>query len=121
VVTVALRDIPGARTVTVIRQVRQRNDDDTGWARDGRGNAVYTEQRTDVPGCSVQPATGSETDDQGRVQVTATTTIYAPLTWPGGPIDAVEFDGLRWNIKGRPARWEHPRLGHVIVAVEEAS
>lgn len=112
--------VPGVRTVTVIRRVRQRADDGS-WARDGRGNAVYTDERTDVPGCSIQPSSGTETDAEGRVQVTTSTTIYAPLSFPAGPVDAVEFDGLRWEVQGRPQRWDHPRLGHVLVTVQEAS
>ena len=116
----ALTSLPGAQTVTVVRRVRRQNPDGT-WARDGRGNAIYDDERIDVKGCSVQPATGSETDDQGRTTVYTRTTIYAPLSFPAGPVDAVEFDGLRWDVRGRPARWEHPRIGHVIVTVEEAS
>lgn len=115
-----LSNIPGARTVTVVRRVRQQNPDGT-WARDPRGNAVYVDERVDIPGCSVQPGSSQETDAEGRVQITTTTTIFAPLSFPAGPVDAVEFDGLRWNVQGRPQRWEHPRLGYVIVTVEEAS
>lgn len=115
-----LSNIPGARTITVVRRVRVKNGDGT-WARGYGGAPIYDEERIDVPGCSVQPGTGSETDDEGRVQVTTSTVIYAPLSFPAGPVDAVEFDGLRWNVQGRPARWVHPRLGHVVVTVEEAS
>lgn len=114
--------VPGRRTVTVIRRVRQRDENDpTKWARDGRGNAVYADEQVPVPGCSVQPSAGTETDTEGRVQVTTSTTIYAPLSWPGGPIDAVDIDGTRYEVQGRPQRWDHPRLGHVVVTVQEVS
>lgn len=116
----ALR-VPGRRTVTVIRRVRQLADDGVAWARDSRGNAVYADEQVDVPGCSVQPATGQETDQDGRVQVTALTTIYAPPEWPGDVLDAVLIDGVRHDIQGRPQRVEHPRLAHVVVTVKEAS
>lgn len=112
--------VPGLQTVTVVRQVRQTNPDGS-WARDGRGNAVYAEESTDVPGCSVQPGTGSETNDDGRVQVTAQTVIYAPADWPGGVIDSVLIDGVRHSIEGRPQRVHHPRLGHTVVTVREVS
>lgn len=112
--------VPGTRTVTVLRQVRKRDDQDpTKWARDGRGNAVYVFERIDIPNCSVQPTQSTEDNGDGRVLVTTTTTIYAPLSWPGGPIDAVEIDGERWQVQGKPRRWEHPRLGHVEVTVTE--
>lgn len=112
--------VPGLRTVTVRRRVRQQ-DENGAWARDSRGNAVYIDEDVDVPGCSVQPGTGRETDDEGRVQVTAQTVIYAPPSWPGGVIDGVLIDGVRHNIQGRPARIDHPRLAHVVVTVQEVS
>lgn len=114
--------VPGTRTVVVLRRVRQRNQSDsTKWARDDRGNAVYVDERVEVPGCSVQPSTSSEQDSEERVQLATSITIYAPLSWPAGPIDAVEIDGIRWEVQGRPQRWDHPRLGHVVVVVQEAS
>lgn len=115
-------NVPGLKTVTVLRRVRQRDaEDPEKWARDPRGNAVYVDEEIEVPGCSVQPGTGQETDDQGRVQVTAQTVIYAPPSWPGGVLDAVVIDGVRHNIQGRPARIDHPRLAHVVVTVQEVT
>lgn len=111
--------VPGVQTVTVVRRVRQRDGD--AWARDARGNAVYTEEQVPVPACSVQPASGSETDAEGRVQVTQRLTVYAPLSFPAGPVDAVEIDGIRYEVDGLPQRWAHPRLGHVILTVQEAN
>lgn len=111
--------VPGRRTVTVIRRVRRTDGD--GWARGRGGAAIYDEVREDVAGCSVQPSTGQEADENGRVQASALTTIYAPPSWPGGLIDAVEIGGVRHDIEGRPQRVEHPRLGHVVVTVKEAS
>jgi hypothetical protein len=113
--------VPGTRTVTVVRRVRRKNDDGT-WARDSRGNAIYDEEHIEVHGCSVQPATSTEQNDQQRVLVTSLVTIYAPLTWPAmSPEDAVLIDGRRYEVQGKPQRWEHPRLGHVVVTVQEAS
>lgn len=112
--------VPGLRTVTVVRRVRVESSPGV-WARDPRGNAVYADQQVDVPGCSVQPSASTENVADGRVQVTTSITIYAPLSFPAGPVDAVLIDGARYEVQGRPQRWVHPRLGHVVVTVQEAS
>lgn len=111
--------VPGRESVQVVHKVRQKNQDGS-WTRDGRGNAVYTEEITTITGCSLQPSTTTETDEQGRVQVSTDMLIYAPESWPGTAIDYVLARGERWQIVGDIEVWHHPRLGHYIVRVRRA-
>jgi hypothetical protein len=39
------------------------------------------------------------------------------MTWPVDPTIAVEFDGKSYEVQGEPQRWDHPRIGHVVVSV----
>lgn len=112
--------VPGRRSVTVLRRVRQYDAD--GKPLRGYGGApVYADEEVVVEGCSVQPTSSTEDNDDQRVLVTSLVTIYAPLSFPAGPVDAVLIDGVRHEIQGKPQRWEHPRLGHVVVIVREAT
>lgn len=72
--------------------------------------------RVEILGCSVQPGASDE-DLLGRTQETIRYTVYAP---PGSDItaqSAVEFDGERFAVDGRPDKWRSPTgaVSHMVV------
>lgn len=96
--------ILGSDTVTVLR----------GQSRDNWGNLAGSDAGTDVTGCSVQPASASESTDRGELLVT-NVTLYAP---PGTDIlatDRVRWLGTVYAVNGTPAVWrdEAGNVDHV--------
>lgn len=89
--------ILGSDTVTRLR----------GRQRDRFGNLSGTDDELDIAGCSVQPASATESTDRGELLVT-TATLFAP----GAP-DLAAADRVRWlgdvyEVDGKPAAWGDP-------------
>lgn len=84
--------ILGSDTVTRLR----------GRTRDRFGNWQGTDTETDIPGCSVQPASAIESTDRGEMLVTSVTAYLPPGT------DITATDRIRWlgstyEVNGTPA------------------
>lgn len=86
--------ILGADTVTVLR----------GAARDNWGNRTGTDIATDVPGCSVQPASSAEQTSQGDLAVT-NLSAFLPAGTDVLVTDRVQVGGQVYEVDGTPARW----------------
>lgn len=68
-----------------------------------------------IPGCSVQPASTSLSQD-GRIQgITDGLTCYIPPTADIQGGDRVEYAGNMYAINGDPLRWTSPsgRISHI--------
>lgn len=103
----------------VIRRVRA-----TPGGTDAYGDPVEsTTSTTVIPRAFVAPQQGSENNDPGRAGVTVGLTLYAP---PGTDLlhtDQVDIDGVRYDVEGEVAAWEHPFTGWrpgVVVALRRA-
>lgn len=96
---------PFGRTVTLIGR--------TVTGQDGYGNDVRAEARTDVPGCPVWPRTAGAELVQGQDTVLKGLGVLLPPGTDVAAVDAVEVDGLRYEVDGEPARWQSPFTGTV--------
>lgn len=86
--------ILGSDTVTVLR----------GRTRDNFGNLQGSDTGTDVTGCSVQPASASESTDRGELLVT-NVTVYLPAGTDILATDRVSWLGTVYAVNGKPAVW----------------
>lgn len=86
--------ILGSDTVTVLR----------GRSRDDFGNLQGEDTGTDVTGCSVQPASASESTDRGELLIT-NATAYLPAGTDILATDRVQWLGTVYEVDGPPARW----------------
>lgn len=98
---------PGSDTVTRVRYADERDA-----FGDLAANVAPLE--TDIPGCSVQPRSGSERTDQ-RDTVVTLLTAFLP---PGSdviPTDQLRYRGDLYEIDTRPESWIdlHAREHHV--------
>lgn len=94
------------RTVTVIQR--------TGDGRDVMGNATFSEQRVDVPGCLIA-WTGTEENSDAADRVSDSATVYdVSRAWPPGTVHRVEIDGQQWEVEGSPQVWPGSIGGTVI-------
>ena len=88
-----------------------------------RGSEMHNWNNTDelrIPGCSVQPAGTSLTED-GRVQgVSDGYTCYAPPTADIIEGDRIRFGGNVYTINGIPRLWTSPtgRVSHLLLNLE---
>ncbi len=73
-----------------------------------RGSTIYDWSKPDeldIPGCSVQPASTSLTQD-GRVQgISDGLTVYAPADADVKAGDRIEYGGNVYTINGDPLIW----------------
>lgn len=92
--------ILGSDTVTVLR----------GRTRDNFGNLQGADTAVTVTGCSVQPASASESTDRGELLVT-NLTAYLPAGTDILATDRVGWLGSVYAVNGKPAVW-HDELGN---------
>jgi hypothetical protein len=93
---------PYGQTVTLISR--------TVSGQDGYGNDVYAETSTDVSPCIVQPA-GSVETIQWTDEVSTDLTVFLPFGTDIEAIDAVEINGIRYEVQGEPSNWTSPFTG----------
>ena len=95
---------PFGQTVTLVRR--------TPAGADAYGNDTFAEQRTAVPGCSVDPAVPAE-DFQGTAQITAGYTVHMPPgTVVDGAYDQLDLgDGQLLSVTGIARHWRSPFTG----------
>jgi hypothetical protein len=86
----------GGQSITLVRRVES--------GRDAHGNPVYTQTRSTVGGCSVQPLTSSE-QLAGNVQVQGRWRLFAPAGLDLDGIDAIESGGLTFEVDGEAQEW----------------
>ncbi|TDD54585.1 hypothetical protein E1286_05185 [Nonomuraea terrae] len=72
--------------------------------RDAHGNPVYTQTRTAVSGCSVQPLTTNEQLAAGA-QVQGRWRLFGPAGLNLDGIDAIEVNGRTYEIDGEAQEW----------------
>jgi hypothetical protein len=90
--------ILGSDTVTVLRRSGNLPP------RDNWGNLQGSDEEADVPGCSVQPTSASESTDRGELLIT-NATAYLPAGTDILATDRVQWLGTVYAVDGPPARW----------------
>jgi hypothetical protein len=78
--------------------------------QDMYGNDVYDETSTVIGNCVFQPA-GSTENLTFADQVNTTDTIFMPFGTPVGPLDAIDFNGNRYEVIGEISSWVSPFSG----------
>jgi hypothetical protein len=92
---------PFGQTVTLVKRVKGGPDD--------FGNDTWTTTMTDVRGAF---APGSSVEQiQGQDIVVTQPTVYLPPGTDATAIDAVQVDGLQYEIDGDPRNWVNPFTG----------
>lgn len=94
---------PYGVTVTLIKRAVS--------GQDAYGNDVYSETPVPVYPCVVQPS-GSTEFVQFTDQVSTDLAIFMPYETDVSPTDAVEYNGIRYEIQGDVSRWQSPFSGH---------
>lgn len=99
----------GPHTVTVLRGTSAPSE---------YGNTTSTDwsnpTRTEVPGCSVQPAPATAyTVD--RDTFTTRHQVYMPPDTDVRSNDRVEWRGDTYDVDGDVLRWDFPGLSHLVV------
>jgi hypothetical protein len=92
---------PYGQQITLITRTRS--------GQDTYGNDIYTESSTVVTG-AFNPGTSVELV-QGQDLLTVQPTIYLPPDVQPQAIDAVEVDGLRFDVDGDTNVWQSPFTG----------
>jgi len=104
----------GSHTITVVSPGEKAADYGTGTEPDWE-NAT----RTDVEGCSVQPAPSDEfTID--RNTFISRWQVYAPSSIDVSPDDRVEWNGNTYDVDGDVLRWEFGHLSHVVLNLQRS-
>jgi hypothetical protein len=78
--------------------------------QDSYGNDVYSETPMVIGNCVFQPA-GSTENLIFTDQVNTTDTIFMPYGTPVGPLDAIEYNGDRFEVIGEISSWVSPFSG----------
>jgi hypothetical protein len=94
----------GGLTVTVVNRVPSGTTDEF-------GNDVYTEVSNDISGCSVQPASSRENLNFGD-QLTSGIVVFLPFGTDVNYIDAIIWNGDKYEVTGVPDTWTSPFTGH---------
>lgn len=83
-------------------------------SRDRYGNPIVTTVRVPWPVWTVAPGVGHDDTEPNRSAVTKGRTVYAPTEGPAPTEhDAVEVDGVPFEVIGDVQRWEgNPHPGH---------
>lgn len=74
------------------------------------GNDRYTDVDADVDAIAFAPG-GSTEVTQGRDTITVQPTLYLPADAVIDGLSAVTVDGVRYDVDGRPNRWQSPFTG----------
>jgi hypothetical protein len=91
-----------AETMTLVKRSVSGQDD--------YGNDIYDETPITVDQCVFQPAGSSE----GLIfadQVSTSDTIFMPYGTDVSALDAIDFDGERYEVTGDVSSWESPFSG----------
>lgn len=95
---------PAGETVTIIRP-------GAATTVDAYGNDIPgTSTETDVAGCAVAPAGGSE-DVQARDQVRQGLTVWLPYGTDVQPTDLLRIRGDEYSVDGTASTWRSPFTG----------
>jgi hypothetical protein len=94
----------GGFTVTLVNRVPSGTTDDY-------GNDVYNEVSTDVSDCSVQPASSRE-NLAFEDQLTSGIVVFLPFGTDVSYIDAIIWNGDKYEVTGAPNMWTSPFSGH---------
>jgi len=107
--------ILGPHTITVVHPGTKPVDYGTGTQPDW-DNAT----RTEVAGCSVQPAPAAEyTID--RDSFITRWQVYAPSSIDVAAIDRIEWNGTSYDVDGDVLRWEFGALSHVALNLRRST
>lgn len=97
---------PYAVTMTLVKRVLQPG------VVDERGNDVYVEQNVDVPNCVFQPG-GSSENLAFADQTNSTDNVYLPEGTDVMYLDAIIYNGVKYEVVGVPLHWRSPFSGRV--------
>jgi len=78
--------------------------------QDSYGNDVYAETPRVIGNCVFQPA-GSTENLAFTDQVNTSDVIFMPFGTPVGPLDAIEYQGVRYEVVGEVSSWVSPFSG----------
>jgi hypothetical protein len=95
---------PYGQTVTLISRTVSGQDD--------YNNDVYAETSVDIFPCVVQPA-GTTEAVQWTDQVSTDLAIFMPYGTDIEAVDAVLYNGLRYEVQGKTIDWISPFTGRV--------
>jgi hypothetical protein len=80
--------------------------------QDEYGNDVYNETPSTIYGCVFVPASSGESL-VFQDQVNTTDTIFMPAGTVVSPLDAIEYNGDKYEVMGKPSAWTSPFSGRV--------
>jgi len=80
--------------------------------QDAYGNDTYTETQVNVDYCVFQPA-GSNENLIFTDQISTTDTIFMPFGTDVTALDAIDYNGDRYEVVGDPGEWVSPFSGRV--------
>lgn len=99
----------GTHTITVLQATEVPADYGTGTSLDWQNPT-----RTEVPGCSVQPAPSDEFTIDRDTFITRWQ-VFAPPSIDVSTEDRIEYDGQTYDIDGDVLRWHQGPLSHVVL------
>lgn len=96
---------PYSVTMTLVKRVLSGNVDQY-------NNDVYVEQSYDVSNCVFQPG-GSGEIVAFAEQTNTTDTVFLPYGTDVTYLDAIIYNGIKYEVVGVPAVWQSPFSGRV--------
>jgi hypothetical protein len=99
----------GPHTITVLRPGQVAADYGNRTTLDWSNPA-----RTEVSGCSVQPAPSDEFTVDRDTFITRWQ-VFAPDTADVRATDRIEWNGHTYDVDGDVLRWSYPPLSHVVI------
>jgi hypothetical protein len=75
--------------------------------QDSFGNDAYRDETETVAGSVAAPG-GSSEDTQFTEQVSTSMTFYLPYGTPVGPLDAIIYNGTKYEVQGEPSSYSSP-------------
>lgn len=107
---------PFGHTVTLVYRIPDGHD--------LYGNDQYREVTHTVSGVAIGPGAEAEDAISARQHTTGTATAYLPLLEGVTAVDAIEIDGVRWELAGEPQFYRSPLTGWrpgLVVPLERTS
>jgi len=104
----------GSHTITVLRATEREADYGTGTELDWTAPT-----RTDVAGCSVQPAPSDEFTIDRDTFITRWQ-VFAPSSIDVTASDRIEWNGHTYDVDGDVLRWEFGSLSHVVLNMQRS-